>query len=179
MFLILTLQLLFGVTTFQKELDYKMSDNKHRVKTFLKNISQVESSGGTNFNHELIQKGIHTGDKAIGRYGLMPNTVNEVLNRMRMAGTLTPELQKLKALDHDTLKSTLESNPELEDQIAESLAGRVLDRQQDEDKAAYSWHQGHNLSPEQINEKPYQEHDYVKKYNEYKKLTTGEDDNGQ
>lgn len=169
--------LIFLSTSINGEDIQKMSDSVNRNKRFLKTISQIESSGGKNYNHDLIQKGIHTGHKAIGRYGLMPNTVNEVLNRMRMTGTLTPELKQLQQLDPQTLKATLESNPELEDQIAESLAERVLNRQQDEEKAAYSWHQGHNLTPDAISQKPYQEHDYVKKYNEYKKLMG--DDNGQ
>jgi hypothetical protein len=175
MFLTLLLPLILGSTNIYGDENLKMGDKKQQIKSFLKNISQVESSGGTNYNHQLIQKGIHKGHKAIGRYGLMPNTVVEVLNRMKMNGTLTPELQQLKGLDADTLKQTLETKPELEDQIAENLADRVLERQQDEDKAAYSWHQGHNLSPDRINQKKYQEHDYVKKYNEYKKGSMGDE----
>lgn len=161
--------ILFSILLWGKS--FAMEDEKKlKIKSFLKNISQVESSGGKNYNHDLIQKGIHTGHKAIGRYGLMPNTVKEVLVRMKQKGTLTPDLQKLNDLDPVTLKDTLEKNPDLEDQIAETLADRVLDRQQDEEKAAYSWHQGHNLSPDKIEEKQYKDHDYVKKYNTYKKL---------
>lgn len=166
---------MFGTHNIHGEIENKMSDKQKQIKSFLKNIEGVESSGGTNYNHELIQSGIHKGDSAIGRYGLMPNTVNEVLNRARMNGEMTPDLQKLQSMDHETLKSTLENNPELEDKIAEKLAGRVLDRQQDENKAAYSWHQGHNLTPEQIDEKDYKNFDYVKKYNEYKRENEGED----
>jgi len=153
-----------------------MGDEKARqIQNFLNTISQIESSGGKNFDHQQMKGGIHSGDKAIGRYGLMPNTVNETLNRLRMSGQLTPELAELNKLDSATLKSTLEGNPGLEDQIAKSLADRVLAKQQDEEKAAYSWNQGHNLTPERIAERPYQEHDYVKKYNAYKKLSAGED----
>jgi len=170
----LVLQLLFGINSLSED-EIKMSDKNPKIKSFLNNISQIESSGGKNYNHDLIQKGIHTGHKAIGRYGLMPNTVNETLNRMRMSGTITPELAELNKLDPQTMKATLESNPGLEDQIAEALANRVLERQQDEEKAAFSWHQGHNLTPEQIDAKKYQEHDYVKKYNEYKKLMEDKD----
>lgn len=174
MIVFLVLQLLFGINSLSED-EIKMSDKNPKIKSFLNNISQIESSGGKNYNHDLIQKGIHTGHKAIGRYGLMPNTVNETLNRMRMSGTITPELAELNKLDPQTMKATLESNPGLEDQIAEALANRVLERQQDEEKAAFSWHQGHNLTPEQIDAKKYQEHDYVKKYNEYKKLMEDKD----
>jgi hypothetical protein len=173
--MLLTLLLPLIIRSTNGDSFFKMGKN-NKVKSFLNTISQIESSGGKNYNHDLIQKGIHTGDRAIGRYGLMPNTVNEVLNRMRTAGTITPELKKLKNLDHESLKSSLETNPELEDKIAETLADRVLTRQGDEDKAAYSWHQGHNMTPEQVDNSPYKEHDYVKKYNEYKKLTEGNED---
>lgn len=173
MILIFILLSLFESGKIEKENFLKMADKKAQIKSFLKNISQVESSGGKDYSHDLIQSGIHAGDKAIGRYGLMPNTVSEVLNRMKISGTITPELEKLKTLDHPTLKQTLETNPELEDQIAEALAGKVLDRQQDEEKAAYSWHQGHNLTPDKVSQK-YKNNDYVKKYNELKKLTGDE-----
>lgn len=173
---LLILSLLFSNNIVSGELKKKMSDKPNRIRSFLNNISQIESSGGKNFNHKPVQTGIQAGTTAIGRYGLMPNTVNEVLNRLRMNGQITPELNQLRNLDPVTLKSTLEKNPNLEDQIAQSLAGKVLDTQQDEDKAAYSWHKGHNLTPEQVDSRDYQDNDYVKKYDEYKKLTN-EDEN--
>lgn len=145
------------------------TDRKKQVQHFLKNISSIESSNGQNLNHPLIQHGIHTGDTAIGQYGLMPNTVNEVLNRMRMNGTITPDLQKLQNMDHNTLKATIEQNPQLEDQIAQSLAQRVLDRQPTEDMAAYSWHQGTNLTPEKIQQSSYLQNPYTQKYNDIDK----------
>lgn len=162
------LQLFFGFNLLIG--NFKMNDQENPVKKFLKNIAEVESSGGQNFDHAEIKSGIHAGDRAIGRYGLMPKTVGEVLNRMRIQGTLTPELDQLNQLDGPTLKDVLEQNPQLEDQIAETLADRVLSRQQDEEKAAYSWNQGHNLSPDRISTLPYKESDYVRKYNSYKKI---------
>jgi len=149
---------------------FEMPDDNSPIKTFLRNIAQVESSGGTNMNHPEMQSGIHAGDSAIGRYGLMPNTVKEVINRMRIHGQMTPEIEQLSQMDNQTLKDVLETNPDIEDQIAETLANRVLSRQGDEEKAAYSWNQGHNLKPEQLDTIPYKESDYVRKYNTYKKL---------
>lgn len=150
--------------------DVKMGEN--RTKGFLKAIQQIESSGGTNFKHPTMQAGIHKGQTAIGRYGLMPNTVNEVLVRMKRNGIITPELQQLEGLDPDTMKQTLEMNPGMEDQIAEVLANKVLDRQGDEEKAAYSWNQGHNLPPERVDQSGYQDSDYVKRFNSVRKLIT-------
>lgn len=172
---LLTIILLIWGNILGELKDFKMSDRQKQVKTFLRNISNVESSGGTNFNHPEVQSGLQEGDRAIGRYGLMPNTVYETINRMRLNGTATPEVMKLNELDPENLKATLESNPNLEDQLAESLANRVLDRQGDEGKAAYSWHQGHNLTPEQVEQNGYQDNPYVKKFNDYKQINQGDD----
>jgi hypothetical protein len=66
------------------------------------------------------------------------------------------------------MKASLESDPNKEQQIARHLAKYVLARQGDPEKAAYSWFQGHNLKPEDIDARNYKDHDYVKKYNKYK-----------
>lgn len=166
--------LLFSLKT--GEFKGKMPDQPNKIQDFLSRIAQIESQNGQNMNHPQIQGGIHTGDQAIGRYGLMPNTVSEVLNRMRMQGTITPELQQIQAMQHPEMKALLEKNPQLEDQIAQSLAQRVLTRQPDDTSAAYSWHSGTNLTPEQIAARPIQNNDYVKKYNELKNKPADEAD---
>lgn len=137
---------------------------------FLKTLGMIESSGGLNFAHPEISSGIHQGHRAAGTWGLMPNTVNEVLNRARRDGSLSPELVALQKLGPRRMKAELEANPELERQIAEKLADYVLEKQNDEEKAAYSWFQGHNLSPEDIEKRGYKEHDYVQKYRKFKKM---------
>lgn len=166
---LLTVLLMFlGTNITNREIKNKMADKKAHIQHFLNKISSVESSNGTNMDHPQLQHGIHTGDSAIGRYGLMPNTVMEVLNRMRMNGTMTPELIPLRNMDHNTLKSTLEAHPELEDKIANVLANKVIDNQPNDDMAAYSWHQGHNLTPEKIQQAQYENNDYVKKFKDAK-----------
>ena len=157
---------------FSCKIGYRMEDDK--IKEFLNRIAQIESSGGKNFDHPEMESGIHEGHQGIGRYGLMPNTVNETLNRMRLRGSLTTDLAELRKLDADTLKQTLEQNPEIEDRIAGELAKKVLSQHPDDEMAAYSWNQGHNLKPEDVSARPYKEHDYVKKYNNIKKMMVGE-----
>lgn len=151
----------------QQSIENKVEEDEN-ISKFLKAVGQVESSGGTNFNHKRMDSGIHKGHRAAGTYGFMPNTVNEVLNMMRQNGQLTPELESLRSLPPEAISESIESNPEHENQIARYLAKFVLDKQQDPEKAAYSWNQGHNLSPESIEERNYKEHDYVKKYNKYR-----------
>ena len=157
----------------QQEEENKVVRNQE-VDDFLKVIGHIESSGGKNFNHDEIKSGIHQGHRAAGTYGLMPNTIDEILNRMRMSGQVDSELSALGQMAPDEKKRAVETNPELEQRLARSLADRVLSKQdEDEEKAAYSWFQGHNMSPERIEQDNYKDHDYVKKYNKIKKLIGG------
>lgn len=147
----------------------KALEEQARLENFLKTISQIESSGGKDFSHDEIQSGIHKGHRAAGRYGLMPNTVHEVLNRMRFQGDLPEDLNRMYQMEPQELKKYIEHNPEIENKLASQLGKKVLERQGgDEEKAAYSWFQGHNLTPQEIEERGYDEHDYVKKYRKYR-----------
>lgn len=158
-----------------------MPDSKSRPLTpigypedFLKVIGQLESSGGKNIQHSPMQSGIQAGTTAIGRYGLMPNTVKEMINRKRMDNTLTPQLQVLDKLSPDQMKAHIESNPNLEDSVAKDLAIHVLQNQGgDENKAAYSWQMGHNLpsqsiTPEKMNDPSGAGGQYVNKFKRIK-----------
>lgn len=141
--------------------------DKHpdEVEDFLNTIAQIESSGGKNLAHPEMQSGIHAGDSAAGKYGLMPNTIKEIAKRAELQGSATDPMRSLASIeDPSVMKQQLEQNPEVEQAFARQLAERVLNRQQDPEKAAYSWNQGHNLTPEQIQERDYQNSDYVKKF---------------
>jgi hypothetical protein len=129
-----------------------MPTNKYATPgPFLDAISQIESSGGKNMDHPMLQHGLQQGTSAMGKYALMPNTVKEIINRRRQAGTMTTDLSDLDQMSPQDMKTKIEGDPELEDELAKSLAVRVLQRQLgDEDKAAYSWTMGHNLSPHDI-----------------------------
>ena len=139
------------------------------LEKFLNAIGMVESSGGQNFAHKPLTRGIHAGHSAAGTYGLMPNTMNEVLNRLRRQGTDVSDLQHLQTMAPDKMKQEVEANPDIEKRIASELAKHVLERQGgNEEKAAYSWFQGHNLHPKEVDRQKYQEHDYVKKFKKYR-----------
>jgi hypothetical protein len=140
------------------------SDN---VDNFLDSIGQVESGGGENFNHKPITSGMHKGHRAIGTYGLMPNTVDEVIQRSKGSTNYDPNMDKVLEMDPVEKKQFLETNPDVEKKIARTLASYVLKRQGgDEEKAAYAWNQGHNLSPDKIASMGYRDSDYVKKFND-------------
>jgi hypothetical protein len=120
---------------------------KGEIDQFLSLISQLESSGGKNLAHKTIESGIHAGDTAIGQYGLMPNTIEEMARRSGRGPA---------------------SVPQNEEEIARQLAAQVLSRQPSDEMAAFSWNQGHNLSPNQIEERNYQEHPYVQRFQKLK-----------
>lgn len=136
--------------------------NHSQLQSFLDRISQLESSGGKNVKHRTIKSGLQKGQTAIGRYALLPNTVKEIINRAKRQGQFIPELEGLK---QQQLKDVIESTPQLEEQLAQKLAQHVLEKQQgDEKRAAYSWLNGHNLTPERISEKQLKQSDYVNKF---------------
>lgn len=140
-----------------------MPTNKYaNPRNFLKTISQLESSGGKDMDHPEVREGIQAGTSAIGQYGLMPNTVKEIINKRRQNGSMTSQLQDLDGMNPHEMKAYIEANPEVEDELAQSLAMKVLrNHMGDEDKAAFAWHQGDNLKPEDISSEKLNDTDTV------------------
>jgi hypothetical protein len=137
----------------------------NRTKQFLEKISMIESSGGKNVEHSTMKSGIHKGNAAIGRYGLMPNTIKEIAKRQKMAGMKNSYISDIEKLDNNELRDYLEKNPKVEEQLAITLANKVLDKMKgDETKAAFAWNQGHNLTPDRIQKSKYLDHPYTKKF---------------
>lgn len=135
-----------------------MDDSK--VKDFLKKIGQIESAGGKYTNHKVLDHGMHEGQSAYGTYGLMPNTIDEIA-----ASSKDPSVSQLVDMDEAQKKAYLKKHPEVEQTLAQTLASKVLANQSgDEQKAAYAWYNGHNLTPDKIEARDYQNSDYVKKY---------------
>jgi hypothetical protein len=141
------------------------------VNGFLDTIAQVESNGGKNLNHPVMRSGIHAGEAAMGRFGLMPNTIKEIANRARLSGQIDPQMKAVAGLeDPSEMKVFIEQHPEVEHMFAEQLAKRLLTKFPNEQEAAYSWNQGHNLTPEAVEKRNYQDADYVKKFNRLKQM---------
>lgn len=134
---------------------------------FLNLISQIESSGGKNTEHPVMEKGIHAGEQAIGQYGLMPNTVDELLNRAKRSGTMTVEMQKM-GREPASMKAEIEGDPEVEGALAKQLAEKVLSKFPNQDMAAYSWNKGHNMTPEQVAGHDFENDPYVVKFKKIK-----------
>lgn len=130
------------------------------VNEFLNNISQIESNGGRNVNHPVMQSGMHKGMSAIGRYGMMPYTVQDIARQ-----SPNPQIQQLAQVPPEQLKPLLESHPNIEQHVAQILANQVLTKTGGDDvKAAYMWNQGHNLDPNKIDDNKLMSSDYTQKY---------------
>lgn len=158
----------------QQEQEGQETQRYEDVGSFLDVISQIESSGGKNLNHPMMQSGIHEGHRAMGKFGLMPNTVTEVATRMERDGTITPEIRALAAMSPVEMKRAIEENTDYEEQLARYLGTHILKNQEgDMEKAAYSWNQGHNLTPDTIENRNYKEHDYVQKYKKIRDMLGG------
>jgi len=139
--------------------------DREKLNNFLNKIAWIESQGGQYTNHKQIPTGIQKGDSAIGTYGLMPNTIDEVVERMQRDGDITPDVAKTQDFDfEEDLKDYIESHPDVEKKIASKLASHVLSKQPTEDAAAYSWLNGHNLAPSRITPDKLDNSDYVQKF---------------
>lgn len=142
----------------------------HPRDRFLWNIAQIESSGGKNTNHQPVKAGRFKGERAVGKWGLLKPTVNEIVNRMKLKGSLSPEYAQLIDMDRDALDAHLKKNPQQELDLARFLADHVITRHKgDKNRAAYSWLYGHNLFPSAISDDMLANEDYVNKYKRYDK----------
>jgi hypothetical protein len=142
---------------------------------FLKKIEQIESSGGKNTEHPVVEEGIQAGDQAIGRYGLMPNTIRELVNRRRIEGSTDGQLEDLSRMPSSEMKHYLEQSPQLEDELAKQMANIVTRKQMgDEDRSAYAWTMGHNLQPDDITDDKLNESPYVQKFRKLKGMLGNE-----
>jgi hypothetical protein len=86
-------------------------------------------------------------------------------------------------MDPDKMKAYIEANPQLEENLANELATKVITRQNgDPDRAAYSWKQGDNLKPDEISNEQLNNNPYVQKFRRLNQVITNpdqsQDDNG-
>lgn len=175
------LLVILSITTISSNVKEKSVPVPPNIREFLEKIEQIESSGGQDTNHPIVTKdNLQQGTRAIGRYGLMPNTVKELVNRRRVRGTVSPDMIDVANLPPEEMKAKIEANPEMEDQFANDLANHVIQRQGgDEDKAAYSWQMGHNLTPDEITPDALENNNYVNKFRRLAPMINKNSDDNQ
>lgn len=149
---------------------YCIEQNQSKqIDEFLEIIGYIESFNGKYTNHKKIEDGIHKGHRAAGIYGLMPNTIKEILNYFLIDGCDRKDFKRLIDSDNPKfIKKYTEDNPKIEKALARRLAKKVLlDTNYNEEKAAYMWFMGHNLSQDRV-EKKYKNHFYVKRFRKFR-----------
>lgn len=138
-------------------------------KRFLNIIKQIESSGGKDLNHKILESGMHKGDAAMGEYGIMPKTAEEFIKRREMKDQFGPDEALMRQMDSGQLKEFLADQDRIEQNLADDIATRVLKRSKgNEEKAAYMWNQGHNKLASNIDDEDLDNADYIKKFRKLK-----------
>lgn len=159
----------------QDQKQHQIVDSQEQSKVFplpgLKYIEMIESSGGKNLKHPIVNSGLNAGTRAIGKYGIMPLQALETIKKdPNLAQKYSDFLQYDHVKDHDKIHHAVLNNPDMETEIANSHWKRLYDRfNGNEAKMAHAWFNGISGTLE----KPHEDiinHDYVKKYKRYKKM---------
>lgn len=134
--------------------------------SFLNKIANIESSSGQDTDHPEVDDGIQAGDHAVGKYGIMPNTVMEFTKRIIKNGDAPPVVRQIATVQNpQDAANQVAADPDLEQLYAKNIQ-QHLDQNQngDEDKEAYSWNQGHNLGSDDISQEDLDASPYVQKF---------------
>lgn len=135
----------------------------------LRTIAAVESNGGNNLKHPIMENGLNIGQSAMGSYGLMPITVREVIKKNTI---LNKKYQYLLNLSLDDLYSELEKHPKIQYEIASSHLERLTKIFGNNPKLiGYAWLQGVEGTKKAIKDgKDIDNHWHIKKFmREYNK----------
>jgi len=113
--------------------------SQYDSKKMLSSIAQVESSKGKNTQYPAVG-GIHHGESAVGKYGLMPNTIRETIHMNR---DLSAKHKKALNLKGDDMRRYIQDNPGLDDAIAQKHLQRLEHHfGQNTSKIGYAWFEG-------------------------------------
>lgn len=139
-------------------MDYLDSENEElQLAPYLSGISEVESGNDEEARHRLLTSGIHAGDRAIGQYGIMPKTAQEMATRMTREGAASEEIKQLPKMSSQQVYDLLQNNPDLAEEIADRLATHVSRDTSDPRIAAYRHRMGHNIPLKDITEEKIQQ----------------------
>ena len=149
-------------------MDY--SDDPDHQK-FLSAISQIESSGGKNTNYPVITSGVSKGERAVGNYGLTPDTLDTLNVNNKTAHTFGPDQNITNQLDNNELGDFMKNNPRVDDNYAQQNANKLFKKaREDDDQAAAMWNKGYNVKPSQLDPDALDQNDYVQKFRKLKQM---------
>lgn len=160
--------------------DWNVPFGEHAQDKFLKPISYLESSGGRNVNHATVESGIHAGDTAIGRFGFMPKTFQNVAGMLKQKNSnlrqvvgdkyKDEEVEAMHSMDPKQITEYVKANPNVKLRAVRYLAAH-LDKLHngDQRRMAHGWRFGSNRPSDKITDKMLNDSGYVKKFKEYSK----------
>ena len=121
-----------------------MSNNG--IRRNFKRINRImESSGTGNIDHRTMDKGMHEGTSAMGEYGLMPVTAQDLVKN-----SSDPLDQIIKNADPSQVEEILKGNPQAYDRLVDKQMDKIVKKTEDPLEAAVLWNSGPNLSPDRV-----------------------------
>ena len=130
----------------------------------LNTIAAVETENGKNLRHKPVG-GMHGGESAFGKYGLMPATIRETIHMHRDLASKHGKAQNLRG---DDMRRYMQDNPSLEDAVAQKHLQRLEHHfGQDPSKIGYAWLEGiRGGYKAQNNKQDISKHWHVRKIND-------------
>jgi len=114
-------------------------------------IAKLESSSGKNLNHPVVKTGMHKGHQAAGRYGLMPLTIKDIVDR---SPTLKTKYGYLLDLAPSEITEEINRDGELDKTLATHLWTK-LRKTRCPNTAAFAWYHGPHASVKNMKLSPY------------------------
>lgn len=112
---------------------------KYSSEKMLHTIASVESNNGMFVNHKDLG-GMHSGEKAFGKYGLTPVVIRETI---KLNQDLKSKHSKAAVLSGQDMQNYMHDNPGLEDAVAAKHLNRLEHHfGQNRDHIAYAWLNG-------------------------------------
>lgn len=143
------------------------ADEQKKRQDFLNKMAFLESTNNPMVRHPDTSQG-----RAMGTYGIMPNTLKEMLDDKKITGQ-EPKFQDISRTPQSDREQYIQSHPDIEKALADALAAHINRQQGDLDNsAAYGWQYGHNLTPDRMENRtdsegtPWEQTDRVKRFQE-------------
>lgn len=110
-------------------------------------IAHVESSGGKNLSHRTIKSpnSMHFGHKAGGAFGMMPHMVALTISKHPDLKNKYPKLAEAASdvkANHQKITEMLNSDPEMDREIATAAFNYIKNKTIHPDQAFYAWYNG-------------------------------------
>jgi antitoxin component of RelBE/YafQ-DinJ toxin-antitoxin module len=112
--------------------------------TFKRLISYLESSSGKQTDHPMVTSGIQKNTKAIGEYGLMPNTAIQMAKERVINNKNTPLDDIIMRATPQQVPEILKDNPQRYQDYVDDYADKALMSSDTPTEAATRWIGGVN-----------------------------------